>query len=296
VAVEVAASTRLGFRRIAGSRAFSVNRWALLAIPPFAFICVFFAYPLYEILRSSFTEPEPGVENYREFFSESVYVHTLVRTLQTSALVTLVCIVLAYPYAFLMTRVGPQWRNVMVFLVLVPFWTSLLIRTYGWTVLLQDTGVINTTLMRLGVTDHPLGLIRTTTGVVIGMSQILLPFMVLPLYANMRTIDPDLLRASANLGASGFSTFRRIFLPLTLPGLAAGSMIVFIYALGFYITPQLLGSPQNSMLSQLVVIQISQLFDWGLGTAMATVLLAVTLVLLGLVALVARSGSRFRIT
>ena len=274
----------LGSRLLAGSRGLSFNRWALLAIPPFVFISAFFAYPLYTMLARSFTDPTLGVGNYTHFFETEVYWRTLLTTLRTSALVALVCLVIGYPYAYLMTQVGSGWRKILIFFVLVPFWTSLLVRTYAWTVLLQDTGLINRLLMRAGLVDEPLSLIRSTTGVVIGMSQILLPFMVLPLYANMRTIDPSLMRAATNLGASGFAAFRRVYFPLTRPGVAAGALIVFIYALGFYITPALLGSPRNAMLSELIVLQISQLFNWGLGAAMAMILLAATLLLLAVLA------------
>lgn len=298
MATGVAAQERnvLGSRLRAGSRHFSFNRWALLVLPPLLFICVLFGYPLYTILARSFTDPALGIENYRHFFEVGVYVETLVRTLQTAALVTLVCLLLGYPYAYLMSQVGSAWLKVMIFLVLVPFWTSLLVRTYAWTVLLRDTGVINEALMDLGLIDEPLRLIRSTTGVVIGMSQILLPFMVLPLFANMRTIDPALMRAASNLGASGFAAFRRIYLPLTLPGIGAGCLIVFIYSLGFYITPALLGDAQNAMLSELIVDQVSQLFNWGLGSAMAAVLLVVTLALLAVLARFVRSDMVYRQT
>jgi putative spermidine/putrescine transport system permease protein len=277
-----------------GSRAVLANRWALLALPPFLYLCVVFAYPLYTILEQSFTEPTAGFGNYEKFFSTGVYTEALVRTITTAGLVTAICLVLGYPYAFLMTVVGGTWRRVLVFFVLVPLWTSLLVRTYAWTVLLQDTGVINRALIGVGIIDQPLHLIRTTTGVVIGMSQVLLPFMVLPLYANMRGIDPAYMRAAANLGARPVNAFRRVYLPMSLPGVAAGSLIVFIYALGFYITPALLGSPQNALLSQLIVTQVSQLLDFGAGSAMAGILLAVTLLLVAVLSRFIRPDEGYR--
>jgi putative spermidine/putrescine transport system permease protein len=271
-----------------------MSRWGLLAVPPLLFLGVLFAYPLAAILARSFTDPSLGIANYQHFFEADVYVRTLFTTLKTSALVAGICLLIGYPYAYLMAQVGPAWRRILIFLVLVPFWTSLLVRTYAWTVLLQDSGLVNRALMRIGVIDEPLSLIRTTTGVVIGMSHILLPFVVLPLYANMRTIDPSLMRAAANLGASGAAAFRRVYLPLTMPGIAAGFLIVFIYALGFYITPALLGSPQNAMLSELIVLQVSQLFNWGLGATMAAVLLAATLLLLAILSRFLRSEIIYR--
>jgi putative spermidine/putrescine transport system permease protein len=278
----------------ARSRSFAFNRWALLALPPFVFLCIVFAYPLYDILAKSFTDSGGGLSNYREFFSSDIYVQALVRTFTVSGISTAVCILLGYPYAYLMTRVSPAWRNVLIFCVLVPFWTSLLVRTYAWTVILQDTGVINQVLQGIGITHEPVHLIRTTTGVVIGMSQILLPFMVLPLYANLRTIDSRYMRAAGNLGATPFAAFRSVYLPLSLPGLAAGSLIVFIYALGFYITPAFLGSPSDAVLSQLIVMQVSQLLDFGFGAAMAGVLLAVTLILIALLARATRADAAYR--
>jgi putative spermidine/putrescine transport system permease protein len=279
VAVEVTAALD-GPRVIPGGRRrLVVNRWALLAAPPLLYLCVVFGYPLVTILVQSFSGSKGTFGNYTAFFETGVYVKTLIRTLTTAVLVTVVCLALGYPYACLMTRVGPTWRKVLIFFVLVPLWTSLLVRTYAWTVLLQDTGLINRALIDIGLIHEPLRLIRTTTGVVIGMSQVLLPFMVLPLYANMRTIDPGYMRAASNLGARPITAFRRVYLPMTLSGIAAGSLIVFIYALGFYITPALLGSPENALLSQVIVTQVSQLLDFGAGAASATILLVVTLIL-----------------
>jgi putative spermidine/putrescine transport system permease protein len=266
----------------------------MLAIPPALFLLAAFAYPLVTIVARSFTDPSVGFENYKHFFSVDVYTRTLLRTLWMSAIVTATCVVVGYPYAYLMTIVSPMWRKLLIFFVLVPFWTSLLVRTYAWTVLLQDTGVINSALIHLGIVDEPVSLIRTTTGVVIGMSQILLPFLVLPLYANLRSIDPSLMRAAGNLGARPVVAFWRVYFPLSLPGVAAGALIVFIYALGFYITPALLGDASNAMLSELIVTQVSQLFNFGFGSAMATVLLVAVLLLVGVLARVSRVDKAYK--
>jgi putative spermidine/putrescine transport system permease protein len=175
--------------------------------------------------------------------------------------------------------------------VLLPFWTSLMVRTYAWIILLQDTGVINDALARLGF--GRLSLIRNTTGVTIGMAQILLPFMVLPLYATMQGIDRRLLQAAESLGARPATAFLRVYVPLSMPGVVAGVTLVFILALGFYITPVLLGSPQNALLSQLIVQQISQLLDFGLGGAMAAILFVVTLVLLAVLGRVVKPSAAY---
>jgi putative spermidine/putrescine transport system permease protein len=261
-----------------------VNGWALLALPGLAFLLVFFGYPLLEMGIRSFTDPSPA--NYRIFVDSPVYSRTLVTTFQTAFLVTAVCLLLGYPYAYAMHQAGRTVAGVLAILVLVPFWSSLLVRTYAWTVWLQDSGVINSMLRRAGVIDQPLELMRNTLGVTIGMTHILLPFMVLPLYAVMRRIDPELTPAAASLGARPFAAFRRIFLPLSLPGVFAGSLLVFVLALGFYITPALLGNPQNAMISELIVRQVSQQLQFGIGAALGMVLLVLTLLVLGI-------GSRF---
>jgi putative spermidine/putrescine transport system permease protein len=281
------AQQRFGSRGFPGSR-LRLNRWALLAIPPVAFLGCVFAYPLFKIIQLSVTEPSAGLSNYTEFFSNGTYVDVLLRTIATGIAVTAMCLVLGFPYAYAMSRARPAMRTLLTFVLLVPLWTSLLVRTYGWTVLLQDTGIINRALQGIGIIDSPLHIIRTTGGVMIGMSQILLPFMILPLYAVMRGIDPSYMRAARSLGARPAVAFARVYLPMTLPGVAAGSLIVFVWALGFYITPSLLGSPRQTQLSQLIVTEVQQLLNFGAGSAMAVILLVITLVILGLVSRVVR--------
>jgi putative spermidine/putrescine transport system permease protein len=256
----------------------SVNRWALLVVPGVVFLLVFFGYPLLQMAIKSFTEPSAA--NYKVFVDSPVYARTLETTFKTAFIVTAACLLLGYPYAYVMNRAGPRMAAVLGFLVLLPFWLSLLVRTYAWTVWLQDTGVVNTVLQDIGLTDHPLGLIRNTLGVTIGMTHILLPFMVLPLYAVMRRIDPELTPAAASLGAAPFAAFRKVFLPLSVPGIFAGALLVFVLSLGFYITPALLGSPQNAMISELIVDQVSEQLQFGIGAAIAMVLLGLTLVVL----------------
>jgi putative spermidine/putrescine transport system permease protein len=185
-----------------------------------------------------------------------------------------------------MTTVGPKVRLVMVLCVLIPFWVSGVVRTLSWVILLQDSGVINSILQLLHFGS--VRLIRTQTGVVIGMAQVLLPFMILPLYSVMKGIDLRLMRAAQSLGAKPLSAFLTVYLPLSLPGIYAGAMIVFILALGFYITPALLGGPRSTMLSTLVQNQVLSLLQWGRGGAMGVVLLLATFLLLALAAPVMR--------
>ncbi len=257
------------------------DRWSWLVVPAMVFLVAFFLVPLVAMSVRSVTDPVgAGLSNYERFFAEEAYVRVLLNTFWIAVLATVVCLVIGYPFAYLMTIVPGRLAGLLLIAVLLPFWSSLLVRTFAWQVLLRDTGIINRFLLDLGVISEPLTLIRTTGGVIVGMSHILLPFMVLPLYAVMRRIDPEFSRAAANLGASPMSAFLRIFVPLSLPGVLAGCLLVFILALGFYITPALLGGLRDQMISQLIVQQIQQRLDWGFGTAMSVLLVGITLVIL----------------
>lgn len=266
--------------------------WAWLALPAAAMLAIVFAYPLVRLLTLSFSHPVSGLDNYRDLLGSDVFRTVLLRTFTTAGVVCLVCLVLGYPYAYLMTVVGRRWRDIMLVVVLVPFWTSLMVRTFSWLVLLQDTGVINDALAGIGVGRLPL--IRNTAGVTIGMSHVMLPFAVLPLYASMKTIDRRLLNAALSCGAHPVKAFARIYVPLSMPGVIAASSIVFVISLGFFVTPQLLGSQANAILSQLIYTEISRLGNWGYGAAMGLVLLAATLSLLLLVQVMSRI-SRWRV-
>ena len=279
--------TAVGAQRPAGERSWldrvrlRADRWSLLALPAVIFLALFFLVPLAAMSVRSVTDPPgAGLANYEQFFSQAVYIRVLLNTFWIALLATLACLVIGYPFAYLMTIVPGRLAGLLLIAVLLPFWSSLLVRTFAWQVLLRDTGVINRFLLDLGLISEPLTLIRTTGGVIAGMSHILLPFMVLPLYAVMRRIDPEYGRAAANLGASPIAAFVRIFVPLSLPGVLAGCLLVFILALGFYITPALLGGLRDQMISQLIVQQIQQRLDWGFGTAMSVLLVGITLVIL----------------
>jgi putative spermidine/putrescine transport system permease protein len=266
-----------------------INGWAWLALPAIAFLIVFFIAPLILMSLRSITDPPgAGVANYREFFSSEADVRVLGTTFYIATISTLVCLLIGYPYAYLMTIVSPRVAGLLLIFVLVPFWSSLLVRTFAWEVLLRDTGIVNSLLLSWGLIDEPLTLMRNTLGVILGMSQILLPFMVLPLFTVMRRIDPELTRAAANLGAPPFAAFRRVFLPLSLPGVVAGSLLVFVLALGFYITPTILGSPRETMISRFIADQVQTRLNWGLASAMAVILMALTFVALILASRVVR--------
>jgi putative spermidine/putrescine transport system permease protein len=268
-------------RRRGAPRRVAVNRWSLLVLPAVVFLVVFFLAPLLVMAVRSFTEPaNAGLSNYSRFFAEPAYLRVLTTTFWIAVISTLTCLLVGYPFAYLMTIVPGRIAGLLLIAVLLPFWSSLLVRTFAWQVILRDTGIINELLLHFGIIREPLTLIRTTAGVIVGMSHILLPFMVLPIYAVMRRIDPEYGRAAANLGAPPFSAFIRVFVPLSLPGVLAGCLLVFVLALGFYITPALLGGLKDQMISQLIVQQIQQRLDWGFGTAMSVLLVVITLIVL----------------
>ena len=270
-----------GRRRGLSRRALTANRWSLLVLPAVVFLVVFFLAPLVAMsLRSVTDPPGAGLSNYEKFFEQEAYLRVLTNTFWIAVISTVTCLVVGYPFAYLMTIVPGRVAGLLLIAVLLPFWSSLLVRTFAWQVILRDTGIINRFLIDLGLISEPLTLIRTTAGVILGMSHILLPFMVLPIYAVMRRIDPEFGRAAANLGASPASAFLRVFVPLSLPGVVAGCLLVFVLALGFYITPALLGGLRDQMISQLIVQEIQQRLDWGFATAMSVLLMVITLVVL----------------
>lgn len=254
----------------------------LLTVPAVLLLLVALGYPLAQVVLRSFTDPQLGLDNYIWFFSRPVNLTVFWRTFEVSAWVTLLCLILGYPYAWMMTAVSPRMRMLMILCVLVPFWVSGVVRTLAWVILLQDSGVINRVVMALGF--EKLRLIRTQTGVIIGMTQVLLPFMIMPLYAVMRGIDLRLVQAAQSLGARPVLSFLQIYLPLSLPGILGGTVIVFILGLGFYITPALLGGPRATMLSTLAQQQVLQQLNWGRGGAMGVILLVSTLLLLAVAA------------
>ena len=220
-----------------------------------------------------------GLGNYSRMITEPAYVTVFIVTFQLALLVTVLSIVLGYPVAYLIALLPGRWATICLMLVLVPFWTALLVRTYAWLVLLQRRGIINTTLMKWGVIDAPLQLVHNFTGTAIGMLHIMLPFLVLPLYANMKALDRDYVRAAASLGASPVSAFWRVYLPLTAPGLAAGTVMVFVLCLGFYITPQFLGGGRVTTISMKIQQNVATYFDWGAASSLGVVLFVLTMLI-----------------
>ena len=204
-----------------------------------------------------------------------IYLPLLGRTLLVSLAITLLCLALGYPVAYLIAQAPPNRANLLLLLVLVPFWTSLLVRTTSWIVLLQSQGVVNDLLVAAGLLgdEDRLAMIYNMTGTMVAMTHVLLPFMVLPLYSVMRTIPPDYMRAATSLGGTFFQAFRRVYWPQTLPGVGAGSLLVFILAIGYYITPALVGGRTGQLISNMIAYHMQQSLNWGLAAALGGLLL-----------------------
>jgi len=210
-----------------------------------------------------------------------IYLNNFIKTLGVSALITLICVILAYPVAYLLSVLPLRQSNLLMIMVLLPFWTSLLVRTTAWIAILQTEGVINDMLVFLGFIsdDGRIQMIYNQTGTIIAMVHILLPFMILPLYSVMKTIPPSYMRAALSMGAKPMYAYRKVYLPQTLPGLAAGTLLVFILAIGYYITPALVGGEDGLLISNLIAYHIQKSLNWSLGAALGTILLVVVLLL-----------------
>jgi putative spermidine/putrescine transport system permease protein len=210
---------------------------------------------------------------------QRVFGGILVRTFEVSAIVTLWCLALGYPLAYWLSTLPARKANVLMILVLVPFWTSILVRVAAWIVLLQSGGLVNRALMGMGVIEQPLALLFNRTGVIIAMVHILLPFMILPLYSVMKSVPPTYLRAAVSLGSPPLAAFFRVYVPQTYPGIGAGALLVFILSIGYYVTPALLGGADDQMLSYYVAQYTNVNVNWGMASALGSLLLAATLVL-----------------
>lgn len=221
-----------------------------------------------------------SLEHYQRMWEQPSYGRTFVNTFKVSLLTTGICILLGYPLAYFLSELPQRVANLCMVAVLLPLWTSLLVRTYAWLVLLQRKGLINNWGIELGMWDEPLALVHNLTGTLIGMVHVMLPFLVLPLYSAMRAIDRNYLRAAANLGAGPLRSFWLVFFPLALPGLSAGVLIVFILCLGFYVTPAVLGGGKVIMVSSRIANDIEIFFNWGAASALGVVLLLLTALLI----------------
>ena len=228
------------------------------------------------LLRSLF-DPTLTFANYAEVFGSTTYLRVFGNTFLVAGLVTLVTLLIAFPAAWFLAVAPRPWATLLFALLILSMWTNLLARTYAWMVLLQRTGIINKALMGMGLISEPLPLINNLVGVTVGMTYIMLPFMVLPIQSTMRSLDPNVLRAAALCGANRMQVFGRVFLPLVASGIGAGVLMVFVMSLGYFVTPALLGGTSNMMLAERSAHLVPALLKWGLAGAAAVVLLAVSL-------------------
>lgn len=221
-----------------------------------------------------------SLEHYRRILEQPSYGRTFRTTFEISLITTVICIVFGYPLAYALAQLPKRAANLCMIAVLLPFWTSLLVRTYAWLVLLQRQGLINTWGIKLGLWEAPLALVHNLNGTLIGMVHIMLPFLVLPVYGSMRAIDRDYMKAASNLGASPVRAFWLVFLPLSLPGLLAGGLMVFILCLGFYVTPAVLGGGKVTMVANRIATDIEIFFNWGAASALGVILFVLTIAFL----------------
>jgi ABC-type spermidine/putrescine transport system permease subunit I len=250
---------------------------AAYALPLVAFMLLAFNLPIVLMLGWSIGAPPDVLAHYGQILERAVYLKVLGNTFRIAAIATLVCVLLGYPLAYWMRSLSPGRQLLAVALVVLPFWVSILVRTYAWIVILGNDGLVNRSLQGLGLSGAPVSFLYNQFGVVLGTANVLLPFLVLPLFAAMLKLDDRLLQAAASLGASRRTIFWRVFFPLTLPSLAAGAILVFILTLGFFITPAILGGGRVPMIANMLDLLINRLPRWELAAAISTVLLILTL-------------------
>ena len=246
--------------------------YALTILPALLLLVVLYVVPLGRVLWISVTEPAAGLANYALLFTSASIQRALTTTLRVAAMVTVISLVLGYSAAYAMRGARTREQRVMLFCVLFPFWISVLIRAFAWVPLLRSNGVLNTALLQTGLIAAPLPLVRNEIGLVIGMVHFMLPYATLILYASMRGVDTRLVAVARGLGASRMQAFWKVMLPLTRPGIIAAGFFVFIFSLGFYVTPAILGGGKVLMVAEYIALQINETLRWGLGTMLATTL------------------------
>jgi ABC-type spermidine/putrescine transport system permease subunit I len=257
------------------------EQWTLLGLstPAILVIAIVVLVPVGWLFYLSFvgSDGQFSLEHYKKMIEYKSYARVFITTFQVSLLTTLICILLGYPLAYFLAHLPGRWTGLFMLAVLLPFWTSLLVRTYAWLVLLQRKGLLNDLAMQIGLWDSPIKLVHNMTGTLIGMAHIMLPFLVLPLYGAMKKIEPDMMHAASNLGASPIRSFWNVYFPLSVSGLVAGSLIVFVLCLGFYVTPAVLGGGRVVMVATQITAILEYQFDWGAASALGVVLLVATI-------------------
>lgn len=252
-------------------------RMLLLAGPATLFTVLFFAVPLAAMVAVSFTAGgSASLDNYRHFLTQPSYVKALVNSLEVTLIVTALSVVVAYPLAWVLAeRVPERWQRAALMLTILPFWTSYVVRSYSWLLLLAERGVVNRALLATGLLDQPLQLANTRTATVIGFVHFFIMLLTLTIYANLKQLSPSYRKAAADLGASGLQTFLHVVLPLTLPGIMVGAFLTFVLCIGDYITPQILGGNNELVLPQVIMLQLGRRADFPMAAALSLVLMVV---------------------
>lgn len=258
------------------SRTFSFARSNALLLPALIFLAGVFVVPLIGVVLTAFHAPHFSLAAFEYVFANSIYREVIATTFEISLLTTVCAAVAGYPIAYLIHGSGKRVKIALYMLVMLSFWVSMIVRSFAWITILGSNGILSTLFQYLGADSTLDGLLYGEFSVVVGMANVLLPFMIFPILGTMDSIDTDLPNAGATLGAPPWQAFFRIFLPLSLPGLAAGCMLVFVLSLGFYITPTLLGGPDSVMISQIISRDVNETLNWPVAAAVSTLLLAAT--------------------
>jgi putative spermidine/putrescine transport system permease protein len=256
--------------------------WAMA--PATALITVFFVAPLLQVLWLSVSEPAFGLQNYGALIDNTLLHRVWLNTLRVCALTTLIAVMAGYLVAYAMAHVGEHHRTLMIACIVLTFWLSVLIRAFAWVMILRTEGVLNTVLISLGVIEQPVRLVRNELGVLIGMAHYMVPIAALPMYSNMQAISRTYVIAACGLGARTWQTFFWVYLPLTKPGIVAATVLVFIFSLGFYITPAILGGGRVVMIAEYIRVSFEETLRWGYATMLASTLLFALTVALALLA------------
>jgi putative spermidine/putrescine transport system permease protein len=255
------------------------GRFPWLAMPAVVFYLAFFGWPLTQMMWRSVWNDGFTLAGYQEFVTQPAYWWILGYTMLIGAVTLVLTLAIGYPVAYWLVRLDRSWAVMLMAFVLIPFWSSGLVRTYAWIVILGRQGIVNNALLRMGLISEPFPFLGTHAAVMVGLTYYLLPYMILCLFSVMNNIDRNLMLAARNLGASPFQAFMAVFVPLTKPGVFAGSFLVFMLAIGMYITPALLGGPDQTTLPLVIALQINEALDWTLAAALSMILLAVTILI-----------------
>ncbi|QDX91702.1 ABC transporter permease [Brevibacterium sp. JNUCC-42] len=263
------------------------SKGKLLAFPGFLWLTIFFLVPMLFVVMLSFLKRgvygqivyEFTLANYARFF-ESLYVQIFIETLLVSLGTTFICLLLGYPLAYMITRLDRKWQNIWLLLVMIPFWINFLVRSYAWVIILRTQGLVNTVLQSLGLIDQPLTLLYTPGAVLLGMVYALLPFIILPIYVSLEQLDRKKLEAAYDLGATPAKTFWHITLPLTMPGVVSGCILVFVSSLGMFVVPDVMGGAKSSLFGNVIQNQFLSARDWPFGSALSMVIVVFSIIMI----------------